>query len=199
MDNKFLRQVYFRMKTLLLTALLFFFIFSPDSVAQRSDNETPPLRERLFYGGNFGLQFGTYTDIQVSPVIGLWILPRLAVAAGPDYRYYKDPNNRTAIYGGSAYLQFVVIQDLNSVIPLGLHFGFFLHFEDELLSLKSSFWKYPPPYESDRFIINTPLAGAGISQPMGRRSSMNIMFLWAMNEPFPGIYSNPEIRVTLLF
>jgi hypothetical protein len=38
---------------------------------QKSREEPPPLRERLFFGGNLGLQFGTITDIQVSPVIGL--------------------------------------------------------------------------------------------------------------------------------
>ena len=55
--------------------------------AQRSRPEPPPLKERLFYGGSFGLQFGSITDIQIAPVIGIWVLPRLAVAAGPNYRF----------------------------------------------------------------------------------------------------------------
>jgi hypothetical protein len=48
--------------------------------------EVPPLKDRLFYGGNVNLQFGTYTDIQVSPVIGLWVLPRIGIALGPDFQ-----------------------------------------------------------------------------------------------------------------
>ena len=43
--------------------------------AQKKKAEPPPLKERLFYGGNFGLQFGTITDIQIAPVIGIWLLP----------------------------------------------------------------------------------------------------------------------------
>ena len=165
---------------------------------QNVRDETPPLKERLFYGGSFGLQIGTITDIEVSPVIGIWVFPRLAVALGPDYRFYKDPHDRTNIYGGSSYIKLVVIQDINSFIPLGIHTGLFLHAEDECLSLQSTFWKNPP-YTSDRFFINTLLAGFGISQQMGRRSSIDFMILWVLNDSQYDIYSNPEIRLSLIF
>jgi len=165
---------------------------------QKSKEKPPPFRERLFFGGNFGLQLGTITDIQVSPVIGLWILPRLAVAVGPNYRFYKYYHERTNIFGGKSYLQFVVIKDISSIIPVGVNIGVFLHVEDELLSLESSYWKNPP-ITSDRFYINTILAGGGISQQIGRRSSLNIMVLWALNDSDYGVYSNPEIRVSFNF
>jgi hypothetical protein len=187
-------------KLFLLFLLTVFLLINSVSVAsgQRTREEPPPFKERLFFGGSFGLQFGTYTDIEVAPVVGLWLLPRLNVALGPKYRFYKDPFDRTDIYGGRVYTQFSVIKDLNNMIPAGLHLGFFLHAEDELLSLQSSFWKSTPGI-TDRFFLNTLLAGAGISQPMGRRSSMNIMFLWALNESQYGLYSNPEIRVSFIF
>lgn len=167
-------------------------------LAQNSRKETPPLKERLFYGGNFGLQLGTITDIQVSPVIGIWLLPRIAVAAGPDYRFYKFGSDKTNIYGGKAYIELVLIQDLNNLIPIGVNTGIFVHLEDELLNLETSFWKYPP-YLTERFNLNTILAGGGISQQMGRRSSLNIMALWALNDSGLGIYSNPEFRVSFMF
>jgi hypothetical protein len=166
---------------------------------QTSTDQTPPVKDRLFFGGSLGLMFGTITDIQVSPVVGFWVLPRIAVAAGPTYRYYKDPIDKTALYGGRGYVQFYVIQDLNSVLPMGVHTGVFLHVEDELLSLKTSFWKNPPPYKTDRFYVNTVLAGAGISQQIGRRSSLNFMLLWPLNDPIYEIYSKPELRISFLF
>ena len=55
---------------------------------QKSEDSAPPFKERLFFGGNVGLMFGTFTDIQLSPVVGYWVLPRLAIAVGPTYRYY---------------------------------------------------------------------------------------------------------------
>lgn len=166
--------------------------------AQKKREEPPPLRERLFFGGNFGLQFGTITDIQVSPVVGLWVLPRIAIAVGPDYRFYKDMFDKTNIYGAKGYMQFVVIQNINSFVPMGANTGIFLHLEDEYLSLETSFWEYPP-YLSKRFGINTVLAGAGISQQIGRRSSLNLMVLWALNESEYDIYGKPEIRVSFSF
>lgn len=166
--------------------------------AQKTREVPPPLRERLFVGGNMGLQFGTITDIQVSPVVGLWVLPRLAVAIGPDYRFYKDRYDRTNIYGAKGYLQFVVIKDINKFLPVGTNTGIFFHIEDEALSLESSFWKNPPVF-SERFYINTVLAGGGISQQMGRRSSLDIMVLWALNDSGYGVYNNPEIRISFVF
>jgi hypothetical protein len=160
--------------------------------------EPPPIRERLFFGGNFGLQFGTITEIQVSPVIGFWVLPRMAVALGPDYRFYKYRDVRTSTYGGKGYLQYVVLRDINSVIPLGVHTGIFLHIEDELLNLESSYWKNPP-FTSERFYVNSVLAGGGISQQLGTRSSLNIMVLWVLNESGYDIYSNPVIRFSFNF
>ncbi len=188
----------YRLVRISLLVLLFAFPAFPYLYCQKTSGETPPLKERLFFGGSFGLQFGTYTDIQLAPVAGLWILPRLAFAAGPNYRFYKDPFNRTDIYGGNAYLQYHFIKDLNSILPAGLHMGFFLHAEDELLSLKNSFWKVQPD-ATGRFLVNTILAGGGISQPMGRRSSINLMFLWPVTTVSYDIYGNPEVRVSLIF
>jgi hypothetical protein len=180
-----------------LTLLLLFGSFIVAS-GQKRREEPPPLKERLFFGGNLGLQFGSITDIQVSPVVGLWVLPRLAVAVGPEYWFFKYQDFKTSVYGGKAYLQYVVIQDLNSIIPLGAHTGIFLHLEDEMLSLESSYWK-TQPYTSNRFMVNTILAGGGISQQLGRRASVNIMVLWALNEPVYDLYSNPELRVSFSF
>jgi hypothetical protein len=165
---------------------------------QKENDVTPSFKERLFFGGNLGLQFGTITDIQVSPVIGYWVLPRVAVAVGPTYRYYKYHDDETAIYGAKSYLQFTVIQDLRSVIPMGGHTGIFLHLEDELLSLNSYYWKWPNPFTSERFYLNTFLVGGGLSQHLGRRSALNFMVLWPAINPYD-IYSNPEIRISFIY
>jgi len=183
---------------ILILFILFLNLTVPIVSAQRQREEPPPLRERLFYGGSFGLQFGTITDIQVSPVIGLWLLPRISVAAGPQFRFYRDRYSGTNIYGGKVYTELVLIRDLSSVLRIGSQTGIFIHLEDEFLSLESEFWKYPP-YTSDRFTINTILAGGGISQQLGRRSSMNFMVLWALNESVYEVYSNPEIRISFIF
>lgn len=173
-------------------------IFSLTVSAQRQKEEAPPVKDRIFYGGNFGLQFGTYTDIQLSPVIGFWLLPRLNVAAGPDYRFYKAFNEKTHIYGGKFYTEFILLRNINSVIPIGTNTHIISHFEDELLSLETAFFKLPP-YTSKRFTVNTYLAGLGLSQEIGRRASINFLFLWALNDSEYQLNSNPDIRITFTF
>ena len=163
-------------------------------------NERPPLRERIFFGGDIGLQFGTITNIEIAPLVGVWLLPRVAIAAGPEYRYYAQKHfGGTNIFGGRAYTQLVLIQDINNIIPAGLHLGLFLHAEDELLNLESQtpFW-VNNQVTTDRFNINTFLVGGGISQPMGRRSALNIIALWALNDPY-GLYRSPDIRISFTF
>jgi hypothetical protein len=168
---------------------------------QRVSEQKPPLRERMFFGGSLGLQFGTYTDIQITPIVGLWVRPRLAIAAGPNYRYYKDPYYSTSIYGLNSYIQFVPLKDLNNLVPVGIHMGFFLHLEDELMNLESEVWdpNWNPTDSNTRFTVNTVLAGFGISQQIGQRSAVNLMFLWALNNSVYGLYSNPEIRISFNF
>lgn len=158
----------------------------------------PPLRERIFYGGSFGLQFGTIANIEVSPVVGIWLLPRFAVAAGPKYRYYKDRLGKTDIYGGRSFARFMFIQDLSQFIPVGMRMGFYVHGEYEALSLRSDFWK-SNYNDGSRFWEHTTLAGLGMSQLLGRRSSVNITVMWSLTESEYQIYDNPEIRIDFVF
>jgi len=188
------------MKKILTIALLLLVVVSaagqiPETV---KENENPPLRQRLFFGGSFGLQFGTLTNIEFAPLAGIWLLPRLAVGAGPSFQYYKDPYGKTAIYGGRAMLQMTLIQDLNNVIPIGWNMGIFVHGEYEGLSLGRSFFTTSPD-ASGRFYYGSFLAGAGISQPAGKRSSMNIIFLFCVTGNDYGLYDTPEIRVEFYF
>jgi len=51
---------------------------------------------------------------------------------------------------------------------------------------------------SERFFINTPLAGAGLSQPVGKRAAINIAVLWTLETPKYEIYSNLRSGLVLL-
>ena len=166
--------------------------------SQEPGNQTPPLSQRIFYGGSFGLQFGTVTNIKLSPVVGVWLLPRLNIAAGPSFQYYKDRYDKTTIYGGRTYSQFMVIQNFNNIIPVGLNFGLYVQGEYEGLSLEKSFFEYNAE-PGERLYMGTFLAGAGIAEPLGKRSSMNLSVLWTLGEPEYDIYTTPEIRISFIF
>jgi hypothetical protein len=167
---------------------------------QRTKEAPPPLRERIFFGGSFGLQFGSYTNIEINPVVGLWVLPNVAIAAGPGYQYFSDNyyNLSTSIFSAKAYGQVVLVRDLDKFIPLGIHTGIVFHIEDELLNLDTEYWQNITS-RPDRFWLNSLLVGGGISQQIGRKGSFNILILWVLNDSGYQIYDNPEIRIGFTF
>jgi len=194
-----MRYLHYMKKSLITIAFLLMVITATGQVeGTRVSNDRPPLKQRLFFGGSFGLQFGTVTNIEVSPLAGIWLLPRIAAGVGPSFQYYKDPYGSTTIYGGRTMLQITLIQDLNNIIPIGLNTGIFVQGEYEALSLERSFFTTSPDSEG-RIYYGSFLAGAGISQPTGRKSSMNITFLWSLTGNEYGIYDTPEISIEFYF
>ena len=165
---------------------------------ERGPSERPSFSQRLFFGGSFGLQLGTITNIDLAPIAGVWLLPRVAAGAGPSFQYYKDPYGATVIYGGRALIQLTLIQDLNNILPLGLNLGIFATGEYEGLSLEKEFFSSTPASDG-RLYYDSFLVGAGLSQPTGMRSSLNITFLWCITGNDYGIYNSPEIRFEFYF
>ncbi len=159
-------------------------------------------RDRLFFGGNFGfMASGSYTDIQVSPIVGYYVMPRWAVGVGITYEYYNNKyywpvlgNERyeANIWGGRLFTNYVIINDFNNIIPIGLNFRIFAHAEYEALSYPNGFFEY----EADgRKLYNSFLLGGGLRFPIGNRSSMNLTILWNLNPSLNDIYDNgPIIR-----
>lgn len=164
---------------------------------QSDKTGAPPLRERMFFGGDFGLQFGTITNIQVSPTVGLWLTPRLSIAGGPTYQFYKDPFGSTDLWGPRVYSQFMVIKDINNIVPLGMGLGIGTHIEYGGLSLEKSV--FVDPAMTGRMYVNTVLAGFTVNQSIGSRSFMSINVLWALTDNQYQVYSNPEIRIGFMF
>jgi hypothetical protein len=187
------------------TLLLFFFLLTFQSAAcllrAQDEEELRPI-DRIFFGGNFGMQFGTITNIEVSPLIGYHITPRLSAGIGTRFEYFKDKGliypYETTIYGGSVFSRFVVIQNLGEGLGIGLNTGLFTQVEYEMLSLEREYFE--PPYNgTGRFLVHSVLVGGGIIQPIGRRSAFLLSVLYNLNESARSPYSNPIIRIGFNF
>jgi hypothetical protein len=82
---------YFYMKKIILLASLITFT----TIAKAQDDETEKKgfqKEKLFVGGNFGLTFGDYTLINISPQIGYRFTKLFAAGVGINGQYvgYRD-------------------------------------------------------------------------------------------------------------
>lgn len=122
---------------------------------------------KLFFGGNFGLSFGSYTFVNVSPVVGYHFNKYFAAGTGvnfiySNYKYYLA-NGATAYTENSGYAGLNVFGRLYPIQFL------FLQVQPEY---NYSWWerKYPNGYPSDKFngFVPSILLGGGVAIPAGR-------------------------------
>ena len=152
--------------------------------AQYAENENP---RRWFAGGNLGLQIGTVTLIDVSPLVGYMLTPKLAVGVGATYKYYHirnyfyDPalnryeNFKSHIFGGSSFGRYFITPNI------------FAHTEYEYLRYNNQVF--------GNINFHSYFIGAGYRQFFSAGSAAEIMILWNLNETHNSPYSNPVIRM----
>lgn len=144
------------------------------------------LREKLFFGGGLGLQFGTITQIDVMPLVGYRVIPNLATGLSFTYKYYNNSlyHYSTSVYGGGVFIRFIAFRN------------FFAHAEYEMLNLDVM---DPVTGDISREWVESILVGPGYRQPLGEHSFFYIMMLWNLNETYKSPYTNPIFRVGFIF
>ena len=187
-------------KKLSAILLIFFLCFSISaSFAQKNTDS------KFYFGGNLGLMFGTYTVIDISPLVGYKVTERFHVGTGLTYTYYKfktdgDINGSgsvsysTSIYGGRLFTRFFFAPNL------------FVHAEDELISLElpdeGIYAATGQIANVSRQWLNSVLVGGGYGYGFGSDGpAISIMVLFRANHEFDKFYpyQNPIIRIGLGF
>ncbi|MEJ8801948.1 hypothetical protein [Pontibacter sp. H249] len=154
---------------------------------QLGEQEAPDLIDRLYFGGSFGLQFGTYTNISLMPILGYKVTDKLSVGPGFVYHFIRAGGQTFQNFGGKVFAQHEV---LGGVINNG---AILVHAEYEALSYENYWRTTNGVYELSRRTVYTPLAGVGYRQSAGR-ASFDMLLLYNFNE-IDSPYSNPVIRV----
>ncbi len=173
-----------RLKIKLLFACLLVSLlgFAQDSTMLRKKEPKPRFWDKVFVGGNFGLQLGTSTFIDISPLAGYRITPKFAAGVGLTYQYfhYRDRyyDLETNIFGGRVFGRYMFTDYL------------FAHAEYEYLNLEA-FDFYP----SRRVDVTSILGGGGYMQRFGENSAIVAMILYNFTESVYTPYNNPIIRI----
>lgn len=179
------------MKVKTLSILLILVGISLSANAQWGEDqmsEKPSLKDRMFFGGGFGLSFSSnYDYFSLSPIIGYRINQKLASGLSIIYRYtnykYVTPNISTNDYGLSPFLRYQLFGPL------------FLHAEYEYLN--NEYVTYTG--ESVRKNFSSFMAGGGFFQPVGRNAGFFASVLYnfsyrnptSPNDYYP--YSSPWV------
>jgi hypothetical protein len=140
---------------------------------------------RIFFGGYFGLQFGTQTLIEIAPSIGYKVTNRFSAGMNLKYSYYHYTDvynnvHNSNVYGGGPFARFFITE------------GLFLHGEGEILNIE-----VPDAYTGiySRENITSIFLGGGYRQMMGERSSLDMLLLFNVNDNRNSPYQNPVIRI----
>ena len=183
----------FIVATVCLSVVFYASLKAQNDTIMPAPKEKIPFKDRLVYGGNFGLQFGTVTYVDVSPTVGYKITERFHSGVGATYIYFSEKYDlyngqtytyKTDIYGGKIFERYYVLENL------------FLHQETELLNLEVYDFLND---KVQRKNIISPLIGAGYIQRFGDSSGLFIMCLFNLNETTDSPYTNPIVRVGLNF
>lgn len=173
----------------------------PSDNNRKQKRESPP--KRLFFGGMIGLRFGTITDIQLTPMIGYRLTPRLAAGAGFKYQYYSERNPlfrySTHIYGPRVFTRYLFLKSFSNLLPTKYNGGLFLEAEYEALSLEKKYFSFPVFEPEGRFWLKSTLIGLGLRQPVDQYRAVNIMLLYNLNDQQYTPYTNPMFRIELTF
>ena len=156
--------------------------------AEAQEQAEAPLRhiDRMYFGGSFGLQFGTYTNISLLPIIGYKVTEKFSVGTGAVYNYIGYRGSSYSSYGARAFTQLEFFG-----IGEGAVLG---HAEVEFLNTK-----YEDNYGyigDDRTLLTLPLVGVGYRQRISEKASLDMLLLYNVNSKVVGNpYSNPVFRV----
>lgn len=185
-----------------LFLLLLLIILSPSlSSAQSSSENSPKFSDRLFFGGGLGLQFGTLTLIDLSPVVGYRFTDKLEGGLGFTYKYYRYKDYYIDYYTGQRY-------DLKSNITGASVFGRYHFLENVFAQIEyerlryayttyynagSGMWSEGQVANIDSFFV-----GGGYRQRISGGSYFYVMGLWNLTEDAMSPYSNPVIRMGVI-
>ncbi|MDN3668327.1 hypothetical protein QWY93_03160 [Echinicola jeungdonensis] len=183
---------WWKNKNIITKIFLLFFtlgLISYQGFSQRAyfpeEGVKTPLNERLYFGGNFGLQFGSITYIEASPLVGLMMTERYSVGLGATYRYlnYKDiPNAKSSIYGGKVFNRYNLLDNL------------FAHAELETLNVELVREDPPGEFVFYREWVPGLFLGGGYFMPFGNRGGLNFSILYNVlydNQKSP--YNEPYV------
>lgn len=143
--------------------------------AGAQDSENPykglPFKERIFFGGDFGLSFGSFTYVRVAPLLGYRISQNFAVGGGPNYQFIRI---RYDLAGGGRQDTETHIYGLNTFARLFVFDPVFIQTDFEVLNLRGSV-RDPNNFfdrEVRRVTVPVWLVGAGYGQRSGRGGFM---------------------------
>jgi len=202
-------------KYLLVILMGLFFGVSSSVIAQENDSKSTEnennksqkreksnwaeWKEQLFFGGNFQLDIGDITIIDISPIVGMQVTDQMQVGVGLTYQYYRQrAGTYTTTVRGVRYTY--TVEEYQTSIYGGRLFGryffaptMFAHAETEALNYAyEDVTDYG--YERRRTWVPGVFVGGGYNQPFSRLGGLNLTVLYNLTyDKLRSPYNSPWV------
>jgi hypothetical protein len=161
-------------------------VVAQDSIRRKKDKPKGAFWDKVYIGGNIGLQFGNSTFLAISPIVGYNFTKKISAGVGITYQYfhYKDKayDIETNVYGARIFSRYMITENI---------FGYG---EYEYLNLEA--FDFFPRRRVD---VGSLLGGGGYIQRFSSRASLVAMVLYNFTPSYYTPYQNPVIRVGMNF
>ena len=145
----------------------------------------PQEPSKLYWGGELGLNFGSYFRVSLVPLIGYKATPQFHIGGKLGFSYIEDNRYEVEVtsfnYGGSVFARYLLVK------------GLYAHTE-------FVYWSYKyqtENLEGDRTWVPFLLVGGGYIQPISTQAALFVEILWDVlkdaNSPVNS--SDPWIKV----
>ena len=175
------------MRKILFSLLL---LSAATGVLAQSEEEAPQQKglqkDKLFVGGNFGLSFGNYTFINISPQFGYHFSKVFAAGIGINGQYvndktYVDEQRKSTIIGLNVFGRVYPIQHVMLQVQPEANYRFG---SGKYYNYNTNAWV---KYTDDAMIVPSLLAGGGAVLPTGRGAMIiSVMYdvIQDINSPY---------------
>ncbi|TPE42537.1 hypothetical protein FJM65_18165 [Pontibacter mangrovi] len=134
--------------------------------------------DKLYFGGNFGLQFGTFTNISLLPTLNYAVTPKFYTGVGGVYHFQSGGGGHSLHhYGGRGFLQLEMFNIGDGTV--------LAHGEVEALNIARA--------DLGRTTLSIPMVGLGYRQRFSK-GFFDLLVLYNGNSDFYNPYNNPVIR-----
>ena len=153
-------------------AFLLLMLFASINVSGQTDKKiqnNSSFFDRVYVGGDLGLQFGDITNVKVAPIFGYRVNNDLSVGLGIQYQYTRFKNFAPALtsnnYGTSLFTRYQIKAP------------FFLQAEYEYLNYQY----FVRASEKVRKAVSSFFVGGGVLQPIGRNAVFTISVMYNLS------------------
>ena len=170
------------MRKWLLSFCLLAFFSQAFSQREIDEGSKPSFKDRVYFGGGLGLNGGrdaygnSYFYIGLYPIIGYMVNNQFSVGIGITFQHYNYPDFDLSInqYGFSPFARY--------------NFGNLFLYTEYMILNSATF------INAQRQTYDRLLFGIGYSQPLGKRSSINVMgmydVIWKRSD---GAFASPFV------